>query len=80
MSTNTIPQALPRLRERVIPETTLDRLLNEEQVAVHLNVTRRMVRRLRVEGRLPAVRVGRHVRFRPIDVSAYVDSLAGGQS
>lgn len=72
--------ARPRLRERPITETTLDRLLDEQQVADVLNVTARMVRRLRVEGKLPAVRVGRHVRFRPADVAAYLDGIAGGAS
>ena len=70
--------ARPRLRERPSPEPTLDRLLDEEHVADVLAVSPRRVRRLRVEGKLHAVRVGRHVRFRPSDVAAYLDGIAGG--
>ncbi len=44
-----------------------------EETADWLAVTERMVRRLVAERRIPYVKVGRYVRFRPEDVEAWRD-------
>lgn len=43
------------------------------ETAEWLNVPERMVRRLVAERRIPFVKVGRYVRFRPTDVEAWRD-------
>ena len=50
------------------------KLLTPEQAAEWLHVPVRMVRRLRFEQKLPCVKVGRYVRFRPEDLQAYCDA------
>jgi len=49
----------------------LSRLLDSAEVAERLNVSIRMVRRLVQERRIGFVKVGRWVRFRPVDVEAF---------
>lgn len=44
-----------------------------EETAEWLAVTQRMIRRLVAERRIPYVKVGRYVRFRPQDVEAWRD-------
>ena len=48
------------------------RLLDWQQAAEKLNVKPRMIRRMREDGRLPFVKIGRHLRFRESDVEALV--------
>lgn len=43
------------------------------ETAAWLNVPERMVRRLVSERRIPYVKVGRYVRFRPLDVQEWRD-------
>ncbi len=52
--------------------TNLGRLLTEQQLAEQWNTTTRHLRRLRVEGGLPFVKLGRLVRFDPDDVAEWV--------
>jgi len=52
--------------------TNLGALLTEQQLAEQWNTTTRHVRRLRVEGGLPFVKLGRLVRFDPGDVAGWV--------
>lgn len=52
--------------------TNLGALLTEHQLAEQWNTTTRHLRRLRVEGGLPFVKLGRLVRFDPDDVAAWV--------
>ncbi len=59
-STNTPPRALPRL-------------LTIEQVADHLGVGVRHVRRLVAERRIPFVKWGHLLRFDPDRISAWLD-------
>lgn len=58
------------------PELASGRVLLTLAAAGHaLSVSERTIRRLISDGRLPAVRVGRAVRVRAVDVTAYADSL-----
>jgi excisionase family DNA binding protein len=47
-------------------------LLTAEEVARVLRCTERYVWRLGRDGKLPRIRVGRHVRFDPADVEAFI--------
>lgn len=47
-------------------------LMDVQDLAAFLNVSRSMVYKLAEQGALPAVRIGRLVRFRRRDVAAYV--------
>lgn len=51
-----------------------DGLLDSPQLAARLGCTERMVRKMTAERRIPFVKVGRLVRFRPQDVEAFVSS------
>jgi excisionase family DNA binding protein len=48
------------------------RLLNVAEAADRLNVSPRMVRRMKADGRLPFVKVGAHVRFLEEDLDMYI--------
>ena len=48
-------------------------LLTVEEVAEHLGVNVRHVRRLVQERRLPYVKWGRLLRFDPVDIATFVD-------
>ena len=50
-----------------------DQLLDSEALAHRLNITERFVKRLVAERRIPFLKVGRSVRFDPIDVDAWVE-------
>ena len=52
-------------------------LLTMDQLAERLGVTRRHVRRLITERRVPFVRVGRFIRFDPAEISAWLESCPG---
>lgn len=47
-------------------------LMDVQEVAAFLNVSRSMVYKLAEQGALPAVRIGRLVRFRRRDAAAFV--------
>lgn len=49
-------------------------LIDVAGAAERLGTSERWVRRSIAERRLPFVKVGRHVRFRPEDLDAYVQS------
>ena len=49
-------------------------LMNVEQVATRLAVTPRFVRRLVDERRIPFVKVGKFVRFDPVDVENWIEA------
>lgn len=66
-----IPQP-PRLRSR--GEDHHAELLDQEAAAARLGISTRMLRRLYTERRIAFVKVGRHVRFRPQDLDAFVDA------
>ena len=66
--------------------TLLPELLSMDQLAETLGVTRRHVRRLVDERRVPFLRVGRFIRFDPQQVATWLDSnrvparVRGGQA
>jgi len=51
------------------------KLLTVEQLAERLAVNQMTVRRMVNRGQLPAVRIGRAIRFRPADVDAFLKSV-----
>jgi excisionase family DNA binding protein len=53
----------------------LPQLLTMDQLAERLGVTRRHVRRLVDERRVPFLKVGRFIRFNPEQIAAWLDSL-----
>jgi excisionase family DNA binding protein len=52
-------------------------LITKREAAEQLGVSVRTVERLAASGRLPLVHIERLARFRPTDVEAFVQSLAG---
>ena len=50
-------------------------LLNLDEVAGHLRVSRRYVEQMVAKGDLPVVRIGGNVRVRRADLIAYVQAL-----
>lgn len=55
------------------PSTVIPQLLTMDQLAGQLGATRRHVRRLVTERRVPFLRVGRFIRFDPDEISAWLD-------
>lgn len=55
------------------PPQLLPELWTDEQLAEYLGCTLRFVRRLADERRIAYTLVGRHRRYRPEDVAAYLD-------
>ncbi|WP_336857196.1 helix-turn-helix domain-containing protein [Sinomonas albida] len=56
---------------------TLPRLLTRAELAKRTGVSERTVDRLRLAGKLPCVRVGRAVRFDPVEVDAALKDQRG---
>jgi len=48
----------------------IPQLFTMDELAVQLGVTRRHVRRLVTERRIPFLRVGRFIRFDPVEIAA----------
>lgn len=55
-------------------------VLTVQQVAELLQVSRDTVENLHRTRQLPAVRIGKHNRWRPQDVRAFVDRLTGADN
>ena len=67
------PQAAPlSVRRPARPRSELPRLVSIEEIAEHLGVSVRHVRRLVFERRIPYVKWGHLIRFDIDDVSAWV--------
>lgn len=49
-------------------------LLDRARAAIYLGVTERMIERLWTERKLPAVKVGRFVRFRVADLDSFIEA------
>jgi len=47
-------------------------LLTVEQAAERLGTSARFIRRLRTEGRIPVVKLGKHVRIDSADLDAFI--------
>jgi excisionase family DNA binding protein len=62
------------------PATTAipGQLFTIKQVSELLQLSSRTIYSLTAAGDLPAVRIGRSVRYRPADLAAYVERLAQG--
>jgi excisionase family DNA binding protein len=56
----------------------LPRLLTIVQLADHLGSSPRHVRRLVAERRVPYLKVGRFVRFDPVEIAAWLDDQRRG--
>ena len=56
-------------------------LLNSREAADHLRISQRTLFTLTARGEIPAVRIGRAVRYRAADLTTYVERLlqGGGQ-
>jgi excisionase family DNA binding protein len=54
------------------------RLMTPREAAEHLAISTRTLWTLTACGKLPAVRIGRAVRYRPSDLSALCERLAKG--
>ncbi len=52
---------------------TLPQLLTIDQLAEHLGITVRHVRRLIAERRVPYLKVGKLVRFDPAEIAGWLD-------
>jgi excisionase family DNA binding protein len=67
-------EAPPYPKERSMPRMeSLPHLLTIEQLADHLGVTVRHVRRQIAEQRVPYIKVGRLVRFDPAEITRWID-------
>jgi len=60
--------------------TVLPQLLTMDQLAERLGVTRRHVRRLVTERRVPFLRVGRFIRFDAAEIADWLNSSRVAQS
>jgi excisionase family DNA binding protein len=49
-------------------------LLTVEQAAERLGTSVRFIRRLRTEGRIPVVKLGKHLRIDSTDLDHYIDA------
>ncbi len=54
--------------------------LKVEDVAKNLNVPRGYVYRLAQRHGLPSIRVGRYLRFDPVDLEDWIEKRKGGES
>jgi excisionase family DNA binding protein len=58
----------------------LEKLLSTKEVAEILGVPYRTLLDWRPEERPPAARIGKHLRFRPSDLEAWVDKKKSGEA
>jgi len=56
------------------PDRTTRALLDVNQVADRMCVTPRFIRRLVEERRIPFCKLGKFVRFDPVDIDAWIDA------
>jgi excisionase family DNA binding protein len=56
----------------------LRRLLSIEQLAQHLGVTERHIRRLVADRRVPFLKVGKFIRFDPSDIASWLNASKPG--
>lgn len=69
------PTRTPELPLRpIVSSSSRSRLLDIDNVAEQLSTSVRHIRRLVQERRIPVVRVGRLIRFDPVDIDAWLDA------
>ncbi len=68
----------PGERLKMPTNSTTAPMLTMAEAAEYLAVTNRMMRRLQSERRVAFVRVGRHIRFRPVDLDAFIEDNSVG--
>lgn len=59
-------------------DAQLGQLLTSRETAGYLRISTRTLYTLTASGQLPAIRIGRAVRYRPADLAAYIERLAQG--
>jgi excisionase family DNA binding protein len=64
------------MEKRIEPDQ--QSMLTSEEVAEWLGCSKSMVSKLKGTRQIASVKVGRSVRFRPVDVDAYVQSRRAG--
>ena len=62
------------LRAPVPRQRESSALLDKAEAAAYLNTTERHIQRLWAERRITAVKVGRKVRFRMVDLDAWIEA------
>ncbi len=60
------------VRRLISPPAPTPELLTTKQAACRLGVSESQIRKLEKDGALPAVRIGRAVRYRPSDLEGYL--------
>ena len=58
------------------PTPTLYQLMTEKQVCAYLNVSKRNLYCWRMAGLIPYLKIGRAVRYRPVDVEAALNRMS----
>ena len=59
----------------------MNKLIGVEEVAELTSIPESTIRRMVTKGRIPCVRLGKHVRFDPEDISAWVErNKVGGRA
>ena len=71
---NTPGRKIARPHTSNTPQGWESALLTKAQAAAYLGTTERHVQRMWVERRIPAVKVGRKVRFRIRDLEAWIEA------
>lgn len=66
------PRAAAEYKHRIARLHDPEPLVDAEVIAAHLAIPRKTVLQYARDGRLPCVRIGRHVRFRLSDIDEYV--------
>lgn len=64
--------------EPVPPRSPLPTLLSVPELAAHLGVKERHVRRLLAERRVPFLKWGHHIRFDPDEIAVWLDQNRHG--
>jgi excisionase family DNA binding protein len=61
-------------RHREFPVAHIDYLITAPEAAERLGCTDKMIRKMARDGRLPYVKVGALLRFRPVDVESFIEA------
>lgn len=61
-------------QRREIPVTTTNHLIPAADAAERLGCTEKMIRKMAWDGRLPFVKVGSLLRFRPEDLESFIEA------